>query len=145
MIKALSLIVFSILTIIALLHAYWAFGGLWPATTEKDLIDIVVGVPEMTQMFGKGPTLIVAGWIFTAGLIALRAGGVISIGPRWAISFSAAILTLIFTARGLMGYVASWTSVHSAEPFATYDPLFYSPLCLALGFGFFLLSINTRL
>ncbi len=31
---------------------------------------------------------------------------------------------------------------HSAEPFASYNRKYYSPLCLALGAGFLILALN---
>ncbi len=48
-------------------------------------------------------------------------------------------LAFVFLGRGVAGYAPPWRARHSAEPFAIWDRLVYSPLCLALGAGFVLL------
>ncbi len=142
--KTLSKLVFVILTAIAAVHVYWGFGGLWPSKTVDELIRTVVGVPGMTEMFGKGMTLIVAGLIFAAGLVALLASGVIAIGPRWFARLGAGVLTIIFLGRGVMGFLMTPLNIEQTEPFATYDLWLYSPLCLVIGGAFVVLTLKTR-
>lgn len=142
--KILSLIIFVTLSAIALLHVYWGLGGLWPAKTAENLIKTVVGAPGMTQMFGVGITLTVASLIFAAGLVALLASGLISLGPNWFARLGAGVLTFIFIGRGVAGYYAAWRGMEQTQPFASYDLWLYSPLCLGIGFSFALLTLNTR-
>ncbi len=144
MTKPLSVLIFITLAAIAALHAYWGFGGVWPAATELDLINTVVGMPGMTEMFGIGLTLIVAGLIFAGGVVALLASGVINIGPTWFARLGAGVLTFVFLARGAMGYITPLLGVESTQPFASYDLLYYSPLCLILGVAFAYLTVKTR-
>lgn len=137
--RVASLLLFATLTLIAALHVYWAFGGLWPASTERELIDTVVGAAHMTSMPSTASTLVVAVLIMLAALTALAAGGVIRIIPAWLTRLFAMGIGSVFLARGVAGYffeVVAWTPV---EPFATLNALFYSPLCLLLGALFFLL------
>jgi len=38
-----------ILLLLALLHAYWAIGGHWPARNERALAELVVGTRQMAS------------------------------------------------------------------------------------------------
>ena len=46
----LTLAVCLVLAAIALLHAYWGFGGLWPARDEAGLTATVIGVRGRNRM-----------------------------------------------------------------------------------------------
>jgi hypothetical protein len=144
MTKTLSLLWFAVLAAIALLHGYWGLGGLWPGSTEQELINIVVGDPAMVQMFPMQITLVVTGLIFLAGLFALMAGGTFQIFPRWSIRIATGVLTIVFTGRAVSGFYAAQIDYTFTEPFGTYDLWFYSPLCLILGLGFAYLTITAR-
>lgn len=141
--KTLSLSLFILLCAIAALHAYWGLGGLWPGSTEQELIDTVVGVPGMTEMFSGPVTFAVAGLIFAAGLVALSARAM-PFGPAWFARLGTAVLTVIFLGRGIMGYVTPRLGIEQSEPFQTLDLWLYSPLCLAIGLGFALLAVRGR-
>jgi len=143
-VRILSIIVFVLLTAIAALHAYWAFGGLWPATTEQGLVAMVIGAPEWSRMPSMLLTMMVAGLIFAAGIIALSAGGVFSLAPKWFIRIGAGVLALVFIGRGLAGYSSAFASPEKTEPFATLNFWYYSPLCLAIGGAFVVLIFATR-
>jgi Protein of unknown function (DUF3995) len=138
-VRILSIVIFILLTVIAALHAYWAFGGLWPAATEQSLVATVIGAPEWSRMPSMPLTMMVAGLIFAAGIIALSAGGVFSLAPKWLARIGAGVLALIFIGRGLAGYSAAFASPEKIEPFATLNFWYYSPLCLAIGGAFLML------
>jgi len=142
--KLLSIIVFLILSAIALLHAYWALGGLWPAATEQALIKTVVGAPGMTRMFSTETTFLVAGLIGAAGIVALFTGGVLSFAPNWFARLGAGVLAFVFIARGIAGYAVKAMGVEQTEPFATLDLWLYSPLCLIIGAAFIILLLNAH-
>jgi hypothetical protein len=138
--KMLAIAVFAILVLISALHAYWAFGGLWPAGDEHKLVATVIGAPGRAHMPPTWITLIVAAMILAGGLFALASQGLIGMGPRWFVGFAVLVLTLVFAARGAAGYLLPG-GVGRAEPFATLDRLYYSPLCLALGAAFAILLV----
>ncbi len=48
--RLISTILFVVLMAIAALHAYWGVGGLWPAASERELIDTVIGSPGFVRM-----------------------------------------------------------------------------------------------
>lgn len=134
---------FCVLAMIAALHAYWGFGGLWPAATEQQLVNTVVGNPHLTRMPRLDMTLVVAALILTAGFVALAAGGVLSFVPPWLARIAAIGAGLVFLGRGVAGLAKlSIFRTWNAEPFATLNAQFYSPLCLAIGAGFLFLSLT---
>jgi hypothetical protein len=123
---------------VAALHAYWAMGGLWPGRTERELIDTVIGNPHRTRM--------PPAWITTLVAMALAALALLALGLApvfWKIYLSIDLFLftaylfpfagLVFLVRGIIGYLPFWRRIHPAKPFATYDLLVYSPLCLLLG------------
>ena len=134
--------IFIILFCVAMLHAAWAFGMVWPAKDERALVDTVVGTPGLTKMPGRAVTLIAAIAIAAAGFSALWGADMIALPlPGWMQAAAAPILCLIFSSRGLGTYLAGlkWPRT---EPFASFDRRYYAPLCLflALGFGFIILK-----
>lgn len=142
MATGLALLIFITLTFVAALHAYWAFGGLWPGRNELSLARIVVGSRGITKMPSRGLTLIVALLIFVSGLIALAQ---VSILPALLppLFQQAAIigLAIVLLVRGTASFTPQFRRMQAEEPFATLDRNVYAPLCLALGAGFITLLL----
>ncbi len=141
--RILSSVVFLVLSMIAALHVYWGLGGLWPGSDVRSLIDTVVGDPRLEVMPPTGLTLVVAGLIFASGvfaqLAARRSRGLFG----YFVSAAIVVITLVFLARGASGYLLPHSiRTQMSEPFATYDRLFYAPLCLILGVAFAVLLYN---
>lgn len=142
MTTALAFLIFVVLTIVAVLHAYWAFGGRWPGHDELSLARTVVGSKGVTTMPARGPTLVVALLIFVAGVLALAPVGVSPIVlPPMLQTLAIAALAVVFLARGAIGFTPLFRRLQAEEPFATLDRRLYSPLCLALGAGFAVLAV----
>lgn len=136
--------IFGVLTIVAMLHAAWGFGLLWPGNDTQSLIDTVIGQPGMTQMPSTALTLAVALAIFAAGVCALWAAGYIALPlPGRMKNLSPYILAFIFIARGLLTYIPVGPLQNSTEPFRTLDQLYFAPLCLLLGAGFVAIILNS--
>jgi di/tricarboxylate transporter len=133
----LATLVFIVLSLIAALHVYRGFGGLWPAADTRSLIDTAVGDPRMRQMPSTAITLVVAALIFASGVFALAAQARASRIVRLFIKAAITTTALVFVGRGVSG-CALREDIRSrlSNPFATYDQLFYSPLCLVLGAAF---------
>jgi hypothetical protein len=132
-----------ILAAIAGLHAYWALGGRWPGRTETELARIVVGNVGVTHMPRPRMTA------FVTAMLAIAAAWPLLILPLLRAHISGSVATAptiligaVFLLRGFLGYTEAMRRRHSAEPFATYNRLYYSPLCLALGGGFLILASN---
>ena len=132
---------FVLLTSIAAVHAYWAFGGLWPAQSEQELVDTVVGAPDLKQMPSTFSTLLVAVLIFMSGIMA-RAVNYVRLGMlRSVLRIGVGVLAIIFLARGAAGYALPLIyDLAVSEPFATLNAVFYSPLILLIGCGFAFLT-----
>jgi hypothetical protein len=139
----IALILTLIIAAIALLHAYWARGGLWPGSTPADLSNIVVGRPAARTMPSRRLMAVVAAMIASAAAWPLLLSPHVSryIAPELAALGSLGNAS-VFLLRGIAGFTSWMARRHSAEPFATYDRKYYSPLCLALGAGFFILALN---
>ncbi len=138
--KVVSRTVFVVLAVIAALHVYWGFGGLWPAADLRSLIDTVIGDPRMTEMPSRLLTLVVAGLIFAAGAFALTANLQAPRLLRVFFKIAIATIAIVFVVRGVSGYALPESiRARLSEPFAAYDQLIYSPICLVLGAAFALL------
>ncbi|MEM8798534.1 MAG: DUF3995 domain-containing protein [Pseudomonadota bacterium] len=147
--RNLGYLIAVILTVIALIHAYWAFGGLWPGHDVQSLINAVMGDPNRTKMPPTWLTLLVAGLIGATALIGWSAGRAHrnrGIGPMWLNRIGAGGVGLVFVARAVLGFLiaAGYVALPQTEPFASLDLRFYSPLCLALGLGFWTLAFMPR-
>jgi hypothetical protein len=140
---AIALTLSIVVAAIALLHAYWATGGLWPGSTPADLSNIVVGRPAARTMPSPRLTAVVAAMIAGAAAWPLLLSPLASryIAPELA-ALGSLGLASVFLLRGLAGFTPWMARRHSAEPFATYNRKYYSPLCLALGAGFLILALN---
>lgn len=131
-------LVFVVLLGVSIAHFLWAFGSRWPIRDPALLARTVVGRPGITRV-PRFAALVVAILVLAAGIVALSladhsAGGL-------SLSIAGIGLGLLFIARGAIGYTASWRDRFSEEPFATLDRKNYSPVCLGLGAGFFLLVL----
>lgn len=142
MIAGLAVSIFVVLTIVALLHAYWAFGGRWPEHDEPSLARMVVGSKGITAMPARGPTLAVAVVIFLAGVVALARVDLVPVPlPPMLQSVAVTALAVVFLGRGVASFTPWFRASQSEEPFATLDRRLYGPLCLALGTGFAVLVV----
>ena len=142
--KVIAVITFLVLAGIAALHVYWGFGGLWPAQTDRDLIDTVIGDARFKAMPPRNVTLAVAMAVFVAAITALWAGGVLG-DSGWLAGLFAFGAGLVFLMRGVVGFFfekVAWTPV---EPFATLNLWLYSPLCLAIGIAFWSLALRAAI
>ena len=140
--KLVAWFIFLALTATALLHVYWGLGGLWPASSEPELVRTVIGITHQDHMPAMGMTLIVAALIFSAGgFAALR--GILELDSLIFIRIPLAGLALIFLLRGAATYFPGPLR-DAAEPFATLNTLYFSPLVLLIGCGFALLTLSPR-
>ena len=90
-------------------------------------------------------TFTVAGLLVVAGLVALSASGVVNLGWSFVARMGAGVIAFIFFARGVAGFWIEFvTKIERTEPFATFDQIFYSPLCLVIGVGFMVVAIKGR-
>jgi hypothetical protein len=142
MMIGLAFLIFVILTIVAILHTYWAFDGRWPGHDELSLARRVVGSKGITAMPARGLTLVVAILIFIAGVMALTQVSVFPVRlPPVLQSTAMVALAAIFLARGAVSFTPLFRHLQAEEPFVTLDRRIYGPLCLALGIGFAVLVV----
>ncbi|MBO6509762.1 MAG: DUF3995 domain-containing protein [Roseibium sp.] len=149
--EIVALFLFVVLLCVAVLHLYWALGGLWPAGDEAALARMVVGVKNMEEMPGTALTIVVAALIATAGVLPLVFTGILpdpvsGLLPAVFQSYLPLVmlgaLALVFLARGTLSYTSYFRKMEAVEPFVTLDRNYYAPLCLLLGAGFALLALG---
>jgi len=132
---AVAVGVSCILFVIALVHAYWAFGGSWPASERAELPRTVVGT-EDSGMPPQGITLVVACLIAVAACVPLIWVRLLpSPVPSSLVALALWGLVLIFLSRGLITYTGFAARYSTVEPFVGLNRRYYSPLCLILGIG----------
>ncbi len=120
------------LAVLALAHAWWATGQVWPSANASALAHAVIG---------DGRNRMPAPWQCAAVALALGAvAGWPWVVLRWPDSqlvlIGSIVIGGIFFIRGSAGYSPRWRGRFTARPFRTLDFYLYSPLCLALGVGF---------
>jgi len=138
----LATLMFLVLAAIAVIHILWAFGLRWPVESERDLVALVVGTTDRTQMPGPVECIAAAAAIFCAGLLTLALARPIALPAAAALPWAAAAAALVFIIRGVAAYLQVWRRRFAQEPFATMDRNWYGPLCLLLAAGFIVLMIG---
>jgi len=135
----LAIAIVAVFVVLALAHVYWAFGG---RITWLAVVPEVKGRPAFTP--SALATFVVAGALFAcAGLIAATAGVlVVPVSPSvltW-LTFALA-LVLLLRAVGDFRLVGFFKRVRGTN-FARLDTAVYSPLCLALSLGVFIVALG---
>ncbi len=143
----LSLVLATILTLIATLHLYWAFGGQWGTNAvipsahegESDFI--------AKPVFKPGPfvTTAVAILLLMATVVSLDAANIIETHlPNTLVKVSIWIITGVFFLRGVgdFQYMGITKRVRGTV-FAKMDSLLFTPLCFLLSLLAFAVAINS--
>lgn len=127
--------------IIGALHLLWAFGIWWPVREERALARTVAGFKGIDAMPPRAASLAVA--IATCGLalLAIVLARIVATSlPDWLVATAGIAASGILLARGAIGFTARWAAITPEQPFRRLDRRYYSPLCLALGAAFALLT-----
>ncbi len=129
----------AILGATALLHVYWAAGGLWPARSEAELVARVIGA-SADKMPPRWLTFAVAVLIALAGLWPFVFLGMVSLPvPEWLVTRGMWGLCGIFLLRGAVTYVPGLWQGPDRVPFFRLNRRYFSPLILAIGLGYLVL------
>lgn len=134
----MTLISAGILSLISMLHMYWAFGGRWGTGA---VIPRRKGESQPAFVPGKWGTLLVAFLLLMAVCLLVIQGGFLPTMKAGALSrWGCIVCAAVFLLRSIgdFNYVGFFKKVkHSV--FATNDTFLYSPLCLYLGINYVLL------
>jgi hypothetical protein len=125
----------AILAGIAALHVYWALGGLWPGHDRASLASTVIGGPASTRLPSPAATLLVALALACSAALVLRAGGWISVAalPQPLARAGGWIVAGVLLLRGVGGlFEVFLRSSIGGTPYAYWNRVLYSPLCLGL-------------
>lgn len=137
----IAYVVFLALAAISALHLLWATGSSFPSKNRKILARTVIGFKGRDRMPPKWQFVVIAALLLLDAVWALVLGRVILPAmPSWLAIAGGVILVLVFAARGIAGYTKRWRKIVPKQPFARYDRLYYSPLCIVLSLGFLALT-----
>lgn len=134
MIIVSALFIALVLGLTSVLHFYWAAGGMWPARDEQSLARTVIGGNGIAGMPDRRLTIAVAICIGLAAIWPmLWLGWIVTPAPDWLLTAGMAVLSIVFIARGIAGFVPAVKKMNSEEPFATLNARYFSPLIVLLG------------
>jgi hypothetical protein len=131
-VTALAWLLAAVLACLALLHAYWGFGGRWPGHDDASLVGYVVG--RTRGMRAPSPLACAAVAFALAGaatLAAARTQGRVTQGVALGLCTAATVFLL----RGAAGFFHAPFRTAAGTKFYRLNRIFYSPLCLAIGVG----------
>lgn len=137
LIEIVATVLAALLSAVAIVHLYWALGGIWPAKSERDLVNAVFGVPGAAKMPGAKGTLVVVLALAVAAAWPLFISGTLVVPvPRLVLTMVGAVFAAVFWIRGIAAYLPKFRSRFSSEPFATLDRVVYAPFSLAICAGY---------
>jgi len=134
----LSIILFSIFTILAIIHFNWVVGGKWGY--NKALPTDEQGKRILNPR--KIDSAIVGIGLLGFGLFYLWKSGAIQLGiPAW-VAYAGWVIPAIFLLRaiGEFRYIGFFKKIKTTD-FGKMDTQLYSPLCLLIGLMGFLVAI----
>jgi hypothetical protein len=127
-----------VLLVLALLHLYWAAGGLWPGSDRASLARTVVGGGERLRFPTRTATVAVAAALSVAALLVATHSGLVALpaaAERWSpyVDALAWCVAAVFLFRGLGGFFEIYLRPSiDGSPYARWNVILYSPLCLGL-------------
>jgi hypothetical protein len=133
----------AVLAALAGIHLYWAAGGVWPGTDQKSCARAVAGFRGIDRMPPPPAGVAVALALFAAAGLALVLSGRPGSTPAASLLLLLGVgAAFVFLGRGIAGFTLAWRRLTPEMPFARNDVRWFSPLCLAIGAGFALLTIR---
>jgi hypothetical protein len=134
----------GVLALLGLLHLYWAAGGKWPGKDAASLARTVVGGGEGLRFPTRTATVLVAIALGASAVLVAVSGGLLPGGAlgtlgalgvlgRSTFAFCGWALVAVFLLRGLGGFFEIYLRPSIAgSPYARWNVVLYSPLCLVL-------------
>ncbi|MBC7929438.1 MAG: DUF3995 domain-containing protein [Rubrivivax sp.] len=139
MIRILGILLVLVFAAISLLHLYWAAGGSFGKA---------VAIPSVggTRSFNPSPlatVLVAVAFLVAIFVIIGRLGLLGDALPRWIFRWATLGIALIFLLRAIGEFkLVGFFKRVSNSPFAYWDTLLFSPLCLLIAIIAFALFYN---
>lgn len=141
--SAVAIPVALLLAALAVLHVYWAGGGVWPGSDQKSCARSVAGFRGIERMPTAPACIAVAAALAVAAAIAIGLAGLMSLPVApWLLALAGFGATVVFLGCGIAGFTPAWRRLTPEMPFARNDPRYFSPLCLLIGAGFAFLCLQ---
>ncbi len=134
----------AVLGIMGLLHLAWAAGVHFPFASEEKLARAVVGRRGVTRLPSRAATAFVGLLLIAAGVAAWLMSGASDRlpGSKYVLAPVGLFLAFVFLARGIVGVLPAFERSLPEQPFLTLNRRLYSPLCLAIGLAFLLMTAS---
>lgn len=138
----LSGLLSGLLGMTGLVHLAWALGSTFPCANEQALARAVIGRRGITRMPSMAASAFVALCLLAASLWALLLGRLVEAPVSdWLIAPGGLVLGALFLLRGVIGVLPTFEQALPEQPFLRLNRIFYSPLCVFIGFAFFGLTL----
>jgi Protein of unknown function (DUF3995) len=127
----------AVLVALAMIHAYWGFGGRWPGHDDASMVERVVGRTRDMRAPRPRACFFVAAALLAAGILVAvhRTGGLnAAVALVATVGFWSA--AAVFLLRGLAGFVPAVFRYAEGTPFHRLNRIYYSPLCLLIAVAF---------
>ncbi|MCW7473897.1 hypothetical protein CH354_03210 [Leptospira levettii] len=131
-----------LLILLASIHIYWAFGGLWPGKNKQDLNNKVFGrgnyFPSPFSCFVVAIGLFLFSCLPILWLVRSNFG----LNPQSInmIRYGKIFVAIVFLLRGLLGYLP-WVTKYWVPIFVFYTKRIYNPISLLIGISFLIMSV----
>jgi hypothetical protein len=127
----------TVLAGLAVLHAYWGFGGRWPGHDDASMVERVVGRTRDMRAPRPGACFVVAAALLTAAiLVGVHSTGALNGGVALVAMAGFWSAAAVFLLRGLAGFVPAVFRYAEGTPFHRLNRIYYSPLCLLIAIAF---------
>lgn len=139
MIKLLGAVLTLIFALIALLHFYWALGGI---SSGVYVIPTIEGKQAFTPS-ALGTALVALAFVAAVLVVAGQFGYLGAFVPSWVFRTGLFVISILFLLRAigefrLVGFFKSVTGT----PFASMDTWVFSPLCLLIAVSAFIIALK---
>jgi hypothetical protein len=141
--QTLSLIICTVLGVIAAMHFAWGLGSTFPYANAQALARAVVGRRGITRMPSMTASVFVALCLFGAAGWSLLLGQVVALPvSHWLVALGGLALAAVFLLRGVIGVLPAFERALPEQPFLSLNRRIYSPLCVLIGLGFLALTLS---
>lgn len=134
----------TVLTVLALLHALWAFGFSFPFPNQQILARSVVGRRGITRLPSRSGVALLSLLLLAAATAAYLMGHYPADLPRGAkltLLPVGLFLAAVFLLRGIVGVLPPSERAAPEQPYLSLNRRIYSPLSVLIGIGFLILSV----
>ena len=132
----IGIAVVVVLALLASLHLYWGFGGLWPGRDGADLSSRVAGTRSRRPASFLACSLVARALAAAAYIVGVAARIFDPLGlPDWFWTLAVTAVAGVFLLRGIAAYLPLVFNYSRGTRFYELNRRYYAPLCLLIAVG----------